>query len=392
MDRRIDRGKSNRYIKRLMVSPLTRVLTKIFVKGFYRVHAGLLLFFFVTLLTYGFFINVLNETHLSPPDRILNNLILVLTLLSSPLMVIVVFVAWFFYTVKSWDYVLGQMTTPANAFLYYSSTAMPLRRQTGSWFVVQMLISMPMIVYALFSIVVGAVYHYYLVPVMIVLYIALLSGISAVLYVRLINRRIRSHKGSWLGRLVRGWDKPFFSLFLFAVMDKLKVAFVVTKLLSALAIIGGFHILTDVREDTRAAGMVILGMVVAHTLLLYQSYRFEHAALRFSLNFPYRKVRVYASWGLAYVLLTLPEILWLFTRFEAALASGLLLFHVGAGLLVRSMLYRTALDIKKFIYAVFYCFMLSFVAIVLKLLWPLVVITWASSWIIFQKYYYKQVP
>jgi len=375
-----------------MVSPLTRVLTKIFVKGFYRVHAGLLLFFFVTLLTYGFFINVLNETHLTPADRILNNLILVLTLLSSPLMVIVVFVAWFFYTVKSWDYVLGQMTIPANEFLYYSSTAMPRRGQAGSWFVVQLLISVPMIVYALFSIVVGAVYHYYLVPVIIVLYIVLLSGVSAGLYAYVINRRIRSQKGSWLSGLVRGWDKPFFSLFLYAVMDKLKVAFVVTKLLSALAIIGGFHILTDVREDTRAAGMVTLGMVMAHALLLYQSYRFEHTALRFSLNFPYRKIQVYVSWGLTYALLTLPEILWLFTRFEAGLAWGLLLFHVSAGLLVRSILYRTALDMKKFIYAVFYFFILSFAAIVLKLLWPLVIVTLATSWIVFQKYYYKQTP
>jgi hypothetical protein len=375
-----------------MVPPLTRVLTKIFVKGFYRVHAGLLLFFFVTLLTYGFFINVLNETHLTPADRILYNLILVLTLLSSPLMVMVVFVAWLFYTVKSWDYVLGQMTTPANEFLYYSSTAMPRRRQAGGWFIVQMLISVPMILYAIFSIVVGAVYHYYVVPVMIVLYIVLLSGVSAGLYVQVINRRIRSSKGSWVSGLVRGWDKPFFSLFLYAVMDKLKVAFVVTKLLSAFAIIGGFHILTDVREDTRAAGMVTLGIVMAHALLLYQSYRFEHTALRFSLNFPYRKIWVYASWGLTYALLTLPEILWLFTRFEDGLAWGLLLFHVSAGLLLRSILYRTALDIKKFIYAVFYFFILSFAAIVLKLFWLLVLITLMTSWIIFQKHYRKQIP
>ncbi len=375
-----------------MVPPLTLVLTKIFVKGFYRVHAGLLLFFFVTLLTYGFFINVLNETHLTPPDRILYNLILVLTLLSSPIMVIVVFVAWFFYTLKSWDYVLGQMATPANEFLYYSSTAMPRRGQAGSWFVVQLLISVPMITYALFSIVVGAVYHYYVVPVLIVLYIVVLSGVSAGVYVYAINRRIKSNKGSWLSGLVRGWNKPFFSLFLYAVMDKMKVAFVVTKLVSALAIIGGFHILSDVREDTRAAGMVTLGFVMAHALLLYQSYRFEHTALRFSLNFPYRKSYVYANWGLTYVLLTLPEILWLFTRFDAGLATGLLIFNVSAGLLLRSMLYRTALDIKKFIYPVFYFFILSFAAIVLKLLWPLVIVTLATSWIIFQKYYYKQIP
>jgi len=211
-------------------------------------------------------------------------------------------------------------------------------------------------------------------------------------YVQVINRRIKSNKASWLSRMVRGWNKPFFSLFLYAVMDKLKVAFVVTKLVSALAILGGFHILSDVREDTRAAGMVTLGFVMAHALLLYQSYRFEHAALRFSLNFPYRKIQVYASWGLTYVLLTLPEILWLFTRFDAGLASGLLLFSVSAGLLFRSMLYRTALEVKKFIFAVFYFFILSFAAIILKLLWPLVIVTLASSWIIFQKYYYKQIP
>jgi hypothetical protein len=245
-------------------------------------------------------------------------------------------------------------------------------------------------VYALFSIVVGAVYHYYAVPALIVLYIVLLSGVSALVYVHVANRRVRSNKRSWLSGWVRGWDKPFFSLFLYAVMDKMKVALVVTKLLSALAIIGGFHILTDVREDTRAAGMVTLGMVIAHALLLYQSYRFEHTALRFSLNLPYRKTQVFAGWALTYTLLTLPEILWLFTRFEAALALGLLVFQVSAGLLLRSFLYRTALDIKKFIYAVFYYFILSFAAIILNLLWPFAVITLTTSWLIFQKYYYKQ--
>src|SRR5690606_21267979 len=131
------------------------VLIKIFVRGFYRVHSGVFLFFFVTVLMYFFFIEVLNQTHLPPDQIVLYNLILVLTFISSPGMVALVFVVWFGLTVKSWNYVMGQMLIPSNQFLFYSSTSINKVNQFKSWFLTQLTISLPMVGYGIFSFIIG---------------------------------------------------------------------------------------------------------------------------------------------------------------------------------------------------------------------------------------------
>src|SRR3990170_2588131 len=134
-----------------MVSSLTTVLIKIFVKGFYRVHSGIFLFFFVTVLMYFFFVEVLNQTHLPPDQIILYNLMLVLTLISSPVMVALVFIVWLGFTIKSWNYITGQMLIPNNQFLFYSSTSFSKVNQFKSWFIAQLTISLPIVGYGLFS-------------------------------------------------------------------------------------------------------------------------------------------------------------------------------------------------------------------------------------------------
>ena len=47
-----------------MLTPLNKVLIKIFAKGFFRVNAGLLLFLFVVLISYCFFIETAGHVSL----------------------------------------------------------------------------------------------------------------------------------------------------------------------------------------------------------------------------------------------------------------------------------------------------------------------------------------
>src|SRR5688500_939668 len=97
--------------------PLTTLLIKIFAYRFYKIHAGFLLFFFVSAIVYFFFINVLNQTHL-PADQVkLYNLIFVLTYISSPILVAAVFIAWLAYTIKTWRFIMEQSSIAANLFL-----------------------------------------------------------------------------------------------------------------------------------------------------------------------------------------------------------------------------------------------------------------------------------
>lgn len=372
-----------------MFSSLTTVLIKIFVKGFYRVHSGIFLFFFVTVLMYFFFIEVLNQTHLPPDQIVLYNLMLVLTLISSPVMVALVFIVWLGFTVKSWNYITGQMIMPSNQFLFYSSTSFSKVNQFKSWFIAQLTISLPIIAYGLFSFVIGIIFDYYIIPVVILSYVLLLSAVSALIYVRHANKPINLNSKSILSRIVGNWSKPFFSLFLYHVFDKLKVTLIVTKLLSYGIIIGSFYLLADVNDNLRVAGIVILGIVTAHAILIYQSYRFEETYLSFSRNFPYSRAKIYSNWTVTFLLLTLPENIWILSTFDPEISFALVIFNLGTGMLFRNLLYIVTLDMRKFIYWVFFIFNLFFMIILLKLFWLLVPLNIIISIIIFDRTYYR---
>lgn len=372
-----------------MFSSLTTVLIKIFVKGFYRVHSCIFLFFFVTVLMYFFFIEVLNQTHLPPDQIVLYNLMLVLTLISSPVMVALVFIVWLGFTVRSWNYITGQMIMPSNQFLFYSSTSLSKVNQFKSWFIAQLTISLPIIAYGLFSFVIGIIFDYYIIPVVILSYVLLLSAVSALIYVRHANKPINLNSKSILSRIVGNWSKPFFSLFLYHVFDKLKVTLIVTKLLSYGIIIGSFYLLADVNDNLRVAGIVILGIVTAHAILIYQSYRFEESYLSFSRNFPYSRAKIYSNWTVTFLLLTLPENIWILSTFDPEISFALVIFNLGTGMLFRNLLYIVTLDMRKFIYWVFFIFNLFFMIILLKLFWLLVPLNIIISIIIFDRTYYR---
>jgi hypothetical protein len=373
-----------------MFSPLTKVLVKIFARGFYRVHAGLFLFFFSTLIVYFFFIEVLNQTHLPPDQVILHNLMLVLTLISSPIMVVLLFVIWFGFTIKSWDYVTGQIFIPSNHFLFYSSTSVNKVSQFKSWFIVQLTISLPILGYGLFSLVVGSIFGYYTIPVIICLFVLLLCAISSFVYINHVNNFTRENSRPLLSRITGNWKKPFFSLFLYHSFDKLKVNLLVTKLLSYSIIAGGFYLLTEADNDLSIPGIITLGITTAHTIIIYQSYRFENSHLSFSRNFPYSTTKLYFNLAFGYWLLTLPENIWMLVMFDPSISILLIIFNLGTGMLFRNILYFVTLDMRKFIYRVFYLFSLFFMIILLKLLWLLVPLNLLFSIIIFKRYYHKQ--
>jgi len=159
------------------MQPLTTVLLKIFARGFYTAHAG--------LLAVGFFVMF----GMVEPGQIINyHKTLMLTMVSSPLMMAVVFVAWFVYTIKCWHYVNGQIGAVNQQFLFYSSNAFDKKEQLKSWFYLQWILSLPISVYGVIAVGVGIAHHFYALSIALLLYLTLLTAISARLYMRIINK------------------------------------------------------------------------------------------------------------------------------------------------------------------------------------------------------------
>jgi hypothetical protein len=370
-------------------SPLTSILLKIFVSGFYRVHAGFLTLLFGTVICYCFFIIPLNQTHLSPPDRILENLIFTLTLLSSPLIVALVFLVWLFYTFKSWQYIARQLRVESHQFLFYSVTSLPKARQFQSWFIIQLVILLPAIGYALMTIVVGLIFEYYWVPAIAVIYLIALALLSAWIYVRLTNELPREVKGhTLLLRFTGSWKKPFFSLFFYHLADRLKIMYSVTKTLSLLMLVCLPYFFNDV-TGLRSAAIIVLMISMTHVMLVYQSQVFEDTFLSFARNFAYSRIRLYINFIILHSLLLLPEGIILLTYFPPFVAAGLFLFSLSILVLCRCLLYRPGITLRDYLWWITILFTVYFILVLFNQWWWLGFFNLLISYLVFHRNYYE---
>jgi hypothetical protein len=361
-----------------MKQPLTIVLLKVFAKGFYEVHIPILFFVFFIMVgcVPG---NMLISYHKS----------LMMGMVSSPIMLGLVFCGWLIYIIKSWHYVVTQIAAPDKQFLFYSSTSFPRASQLRSWQYAQVVILMPIIIYALLTVCVGLGNHFYLLPAVILLFLIGLIYCSSVIYTNSLNRLVDGSSQSVLLKLSRNWRKPYFSVYIYHVFDKLKVQYFVTKVLSWLIITAVFYLFADVSTDLRVAGIAVLAVITAHVVLIFEERRFEETRLSFSRNLPYTRLQLFMNFIGVYGILLLPECVWLFSRFSPLMAVELLLFGISTAMLLHSLLYWFGIDMDKYIQWVLGLFMLLFWIIMFRLLWLLIPLNMLIAYLLLYNNYYK---
>ena len=332
-----------------MKKPLTRVLLKVVANGFYQEHTGCLISLFLLVFINFFWTRVPNQNHLTEEQIIENGFRLVIMSVSEPIGVAALLGVCFFYSLKSWHYVAGRLKSADVQFLTYSSNALPWSQQVISWSVVQGVILLPAVILCLYAMVVGVIFHHWLVPVLLPIYLLLLTVIGAGYYTRLLNDTVV--KPDKLAGLTwaRSWPKPLFSLFLYEIIAKRRVTYLITKVASAASIALLLLAFSDSRTDVRLAGMIGLCCAVGHLILVFQASEFELFYLPFVRNLPYGRGEVYGQQLLLYGVLLLPEIVWLLTagRFSTGLIAACLL--LGATLLLRSLLYWTGQNMTYYL-------------------------------------------
>jgi hypothetical protein len=360
---------------------LNNILSKIFVNGFYKAHAGLFLFAFLVM------------AGVVPPEQLLlYHRALMLAFVGSPLMMGGVFVIWLLYTLKCWHYIAGKLFESDQQFLFYSATSFSESSQFKSWFYVQLAVLLPVVAYGLVAVGVGLFYHFYLIPVFILLYLFLLTACSASLYRYLVNRLVDGSKQTWLLKVSNSWRKPYFSLYVYHVFDQMKFGYIIIKALSWLVITGVFYLFADVSRDVRVAGIAMLAVITAHTFLIFNDHVFEDTYLSFSRNLPYNRFRLFLNSAGVYFLLLLPEVIWLFSRFNPIIAVELLLLGISAALLFRSLLYWLGPDMDKYLQWILGLFVVLFWIILFRLIWMLIPLNLFVAWLLFYSNYYKYSP
>jgi len=363
----------------MKISPLANVLLNVFANGFYPAHAG--------MLGFGLFVMF----GMVEPGQLLNyHKTLMLAFIGSPLMMLIVFLGWLLYTVKCWHYVAGQVFALHQQFLFYSSSSYQNPKQFNSWFILHAALGMPFIIYGVIAVGVGVKHHFYLGSLVILVYLLLLIAISALFYMRLVNKLIDGSSQSLLLKLTKTWKKPYFSLYVYHVFDKLKVKYLITKGISYLIIIGVFLMFADVSHDIRVAGIALLALAVGHAVLIFDERQFEETFLIFSRGLPYSRLKLFASFLAVYAILLLPEAVWLFVRFSPVMALGLFAFGLSLTLLFDSLLYKFGLNMEKYMTWVLGLFMVLFWVVMFKLIWPLVILNLLFAYFTFYRNYYKE--
>lgn len=345
-----------------MSSPLPRLLVRLVAKSFYREHTGLLLGLFIFLFSSFFYTNVLNQTHLTPAQILATALRMARASVSHPLGTAGLLGLFVFYSLKTWQYAARRLAEPEVQFLRYSTTALPPARQLRAWAVVQVVVSLPIIGLGLYAGVVGVLYGYWLVPLFIPGILAGLILAGAAYYVRLLNRPIEEPaevaRPGWLRR----WPKPLFSLFLYELLVRRRVALGVTKLLSLVSLTLILRVFPDGHANLRLVGLLGLWAALTHAVLLYLAHEFEDTYLRFARNFPYRSGQVLSQHAALFGLLLLPELLWLAVAVPpgpALVGGGLLL---STTLLFRALLYRVGLHMRYYLRLLLGLFLLLLLA------------------------------
>lgn len=197
--------------------------------------------------------------------------------------------------------------------------------------------------------VIGVVFHHWLVPVLLPGYLVLLTVLGAGYYTQLLNDT--GVKPAKLATLpwARTWSKPFFSLFIYEVIAHKRLPYLLTKLASMGSAALLLLAFSDGRTDGRLLGLIALGWAVGHSILVFQAAAFEVGYLSFGRNLPYGRGRVYGQHLLLYGVLVLPELVWLLTaggRSTGLPAAGLLL---SVTLLLRAILYWTGPHMRSYL-------------------------------------------
>ncbi len=321
-----------------MNAPLTHLLSRIFVNGFYKAHAGMFLVGF--LVIFG---------AVEPGQLLGYHLALMLALVSDPGMLAIVFAAWLLYTLKTVAYVTSQLSAPEHQFLRYSINAFPFGPHFRSWMASQFALLLPVTAYGLTAAVYGGVHHIWLGPLLIVFFLLLLSTLPALLYLRLTTALKDGSRDGWFIRWSANWKKPLFSLYLYHVMDRLKVQYLVTKLLSWGVITAVFALFADVSHDVRVACIALLAIGVSHSVLVVNQQVFETTRLGFLRNLPYTRSRLFVGYLCGYFLLLLPELVWVFGRFHPLMAIGLTVFLLSVVLLLHGLSYWLGPDPDRYL-------------------------------------------
>ncbi|MET0571927.1 MAG: hypothetical protein ABWZ79_10915 [Pedobacter agri] len=362
-------------------------MIKIFSNGFYRQNGASILFVFSTILVYCFYINTLGNVELNEVAEW--NLAITIAVVSNPLMVGIFLIASIVYTFKIWQYFIKQIQLPANEFIFYSLNAASKKTQFIDWLIVYFKVMLPLWLYSFFSIIIGFSYKHYVIPIATNIFLLLINQLLAYASFGKLNS-FKEERDSQRGYIFNlSFEKGINILYFLNLLDRGKIAFVFTKVISILISLWVVNIFEAETDIERPLLMVVLLIVSSHIIIIFNEYAFNERYLYFIHNLPLPLWQKWLGPLLNYLYILLPELAWLIMNFSAVYSIQFIIFGISMILFLRSLMYYTGTLIKKYLIWFFVFFNLAFLLIIYNIYYLIPPIILTVGFIMFRQNYGK---
>ncbi len=282
-----------------MISALS-ILRKTLVIEYYRLNTG----FLFLLLMFAFGI-------LRPEDHIA----LSAYVFASPFLLVLVLVFFTLYHLKTVFFVRQRLLWDSHDFLY-QLVLIPKWQRWGALLYVQLMLWLPVMLYAGFVGFYGWKFGQQNAVFVTFLYIFLipLTGVAAYEY-RLFRPNPDTKLSALSGYLNRRFTKPYWSYFVLYLFKENPVLLFLTKGFTCFVVLGVCKIYPTDTYDERLLSLGGLTVALVHSVLLLHLYEFEHLQLPILRNLPLTIRQRSTQYFQLFVLLLLPEVLFLVRYF-----------------------------------------------------------------------------
>ncbi len=362
-----------------------KILFQSFVKSFYRENAGTFIFFFTVM----FFI----VSQQSGAGLYSYHFSLVKGMLSNTSFLLFILLAWILYARKCTAFVSAIIVKPEYSFLHifnYQDKAKRLKL----FFIVEAWLLMPVILYALFIIIVGWQLHYYTSVLIVIFYLLFLCCSAAALHVYQLDKL---HKNIVLPikkiKLLSLLTSHYPVILIRFVMNKQKILWLGTKLFTC----GVLYSLTknNSLSDFDACFVFLFYNfgILANGIIIYRIREFEETYLMFYRGAPISLGKRLLQYSMVYFALLLPEFITVYLLAPAHLhyidAINLTLCGYSLVLLMNSITFIQNFSMKQYLIMLLLIFCVQYLFLMTIGLTYLYLLFFIASTLFFISGYYK---
>ncbi len=331
-----------------------------FVKPFYKENAGALVFMFAMMF---FVVSTVDGAGLFA-----YHYSLVTAMLTSRIVLLLVFFIWFLYMRKCVVFVSDVIYNPQYSFLHIYNN-LSKTRLFRLFLFVDALLLMPILLYALFIVYVGCDRHFYLITFVAVLYLLFLCISSSTWHVHVLDslhkREVFSLQNV-TGKLKSSSSYP--AILIQYIIDEHKVIWISVKVFTCGVLYLILHHNSSLNYDTIIAFLFFNFGIHANSVLLYNIRRFEETYLPFYRSLPITILRRWLQYLLVYFIVLLPEFITIFllspTHLYYTDAVSFFLCAYSLLLLINSISFLTDFSTKEYVIVLLSVFCVQYIVLI----------------------------